>query len=327
MAVTPIKAERVVRTALGLLERETPLPSLIWQNAGGDFRGAKGDAITIRLPAYVKSKSRTIRPSTGSRTPSNLVERTVIVTLDKDLYNKVPITDPELTLDIDNFNEQITIPVMNGMGRGIEDEIIAEIAAAPYHANNQFDVTVDANGIPDPGDMYRVAIRARQSLNNARVPNGDRAIICGSAVESAFLNDEQFIRADRSGSTQTFREGEIGRVGGFSVFSIPGLNPNKAYAFHRTAFVLSSRAPLVPKGAPWGASMSWNGFAVRVIQAMDNDTLVDNFHSDVYVGTNYVADYGAFDGNGKFEPSEEPDLDHDTPLFVRAVEITLEEGS
>lgn len=313
MTVSTIKAERVVNTALGLLERATPLPAFVWRDAGGDFRGAKGDAITIRLPAYVKSRKRSLRAGTP-RSEDSLVERTVIVTLDSNLYNKVPITDEELTLDIERFNDQILVPVLSGIGRGIEDELIDAITGASYPVAH--DIAID------PADPYAGCVDARRLLNNARVPMSERFIACGSEVEAQFLLDDKFVRADASGTTSTMREGVIGRVAGFDVVSIPGLPVDEAYACHRTAFALSTRAPIVPQGAPWGASQSWNGYSIRVVQALDPDELVNNFHADVYVGVNPVTDFGSFT-SGLFEPATNPDLDHDTPVLVRAVKMTL----
>lgn len=318
MTVEIIKAERVIRTSLGLLERDTVAANLVWRDAGGDFRGAAGDSVTIRLPAYSKAKSRAIRPGTGTRTPSNLMERPVVVTLDTNLYNRVPITDPEITLDIGDFNRAVTIPVVSGLVRGVEDAIIAEMEGATYPLQHQ--LTLDVNA------PYKTATAARRRLNDARVPMDGRAIVCGSAVEEVFLNSDQFIRADRAGDSGAFRDAEIGRVAGFRVFVVPGLDPDKAYAFHRTAYVLSTRAPLVPRGAPWGASMAWEGFSLRLVQAIDPETVVDNFNADIYLGTNIVPDYGAFDEDGYWEPAEEIDFDHDTPTFVRAVEITLSQS-
>lgn len=318
MSVETIKAERVIRTALGLLEREGVFYNLVWRDAGGDFRGAAGDAVTIRLPAYSKSRKRTIRGGTN-RSADSLTERTVVVTLDDNLYNKIPITDPELTLDIDDFNRVVTVPVANGLVRGLEDEVIALAEGAAYPEQHQ--LTMDASA------PYKTIIEARRRLNDARVPMDGRAMVVGSAVEEAILKSDQFIRADRSGDTGAFRNAEIGRVAGFPVFTVPGLDPEKAYAFHRTAFVLSTRAPLVPRGAPWGASMAWEGFSLRLVQAIDPDEVVDNFHADIYCGTNVVTDYGEFNEKGFFEPAQNPDFDHDDPIFVRAVEITLDEGS
>lgn len=316
MTVAVIKAERVVRTSLALLVRDLVLGGLVWRDAAGDFRGAKGDTISIRLPSYFKARKRALR-SGDTRTKDSLHERKVDVSLTDDLYGVIPITDEELTLDIENFNEQITVPVTGGLARGIEDELIDEIEGAPYAAEHQIEMDPSGTG------PYLAAVEARALLNNARVPMSQRAIIAGSAVESAFLNSEQFIQADKSGSTSTFREAEIGRVAGFPVFPVPGLTPDKAYAFHRTAFVLNSRAPFVPDGVAWGQSLSVGGYAMRVAQQVDPDELVNNFHADVWTGTNHVTDVGEFDVNGKFEPAVDPEESGADDLFIRAVEITL----
>lgn len=331
MTVTVIKAERVVRTMLGLLERDVVLPRLVWRDAGGDFRGAKGDAITIRLPAYSKSRKRSLR-SGASRTKDNLQERKVTVNLTDDLYNVIPITDEELTLDLESFDQQITAPVASGLVRGVEDEIIDRMVNAPYVGRHKLQL--------DTESTFKTVTRARKLLNNARVPMEGRALAIGADMEEHILNDPQFVRADQSGSTQALREAEIGRVAGFPVFTVPGLPPNKGYAFHRTAYVLSTRAPFVPRGVPWGASLNWGGFALRVAQAVDPDELVDNFHADAWTGTNYVPDFGEFvdqdgstvdesgsaEGNpAVFEPYTTFDEETDKNLFVRAVEITLGE--
>lgn len=312
MAVNVIKAERVVRTMLGVLERDSVLSRLMWRNPAGDFRGAKGDAITIKVPAYTNANRRDLRAGTP-RTKSNLTERRVIVTLDTDLYKTVPITDEELTLDIESFNDQIVAPVASSLVRGIEDDALDLVAGATYqHEVNFNDYTATFNAIA----------HARRLLNDSRVPEAGRVLAIGSGIEERLITDPQFARVDQSGSDEALRRATIGRVAGTDVITVPGLPPDDAYMFHQTAYALSYRAPFVPRGAPWGATMAWEGFALRVVQAIDPDEVVDNFHADVWTGTNTVRDYGSIDSNGFFVPSENPNLDVDVPIFVRAVRLT-----
>lgn len=320
MAVTPIKAERIVRTMLGVLNRDTVLAKLFWLNPAGDFKGAKSDTISIRVPAYTEPNVRDLR-SGATRTKSNLTETKVDVTLDTDIYKVVPITDENLTLDIDSFDEQVTTPCAAALVRGIENEAIALAESATYAFN------VNMNAFSRP---YNAVVRARRMLNDARVPMDGRFLAVGSAVEEEILIDDQFARADHSGSTDALREAVIGRIANMPVISIPGLSPNDAYAFHRTAFVLSTRAPMVPRGAPDGATMAWEGFAIRNVFAVDPDEMVDNFHADTWTGTNIVTDYGEVtedsDGDpetGFFVPDATPNLDSDVPLFVRAVRLSI----
>jgi len=313
MAVEVIKATRVVRTMLGVLARDVVLPNLVWRDAGGDFRGAEGDTITIRVPAYFNARKRALRGS-QTKAASSLVETKVDVTLTDNLFGRIPITSEELTLDIEEFNRQITVPVANGIVRGLEDELIAEMQGASYEHEVEF----------DENSPYSSVVEARRMLNDSFVPFDGRALAIGTGLEEAILNSDQFRRADQSGSTDALRDAQIGRIAGMPVFTVPGLDPNEGYAFHRTAYVLNQRAPFVSRGTPWGATESFEGFAVRVAQAADPETLVDNFHADVYVGTNHVRDYGEVGEDGKFVPDDAPDIENDTPVFVRAVKLTLD---
>jgi hypothetical protein len=317
-----IKADKVVSTALGLLARELTLPALVWRDAGGDFAGAKDDTISIRLPAYANAKTRQLR-SGSSRDRDNLNERKVDITLDTDVYKDVTITDEELTLDILDFGAQVLQPVTSSVARALEDVLVGTIQGANYETELELDET----------NPYTTIVAVRKALNDARVPAGGRALIVGSTIEAAFLNSEQFARADRSGSTAALRDASIGRVAGFEVVSCPALDPEEAYAFHKTAFVLSQRAPKVPNGAPYGASVSQDGMALRVIQVLDSETLNDILAVDAFVGANVVTDFGTLT-DGIFAPSEgtsdSSDSNFDSgadDLFVRAVKITLGSSS
>lgn len=325
-----LKPTVIVQTALGLLVRELTIPQLVWRDPVGDFAGAFNDTISIRLPAYVKSNSRALR-SGDSRNKSALFERKVDMTLDTDIYLDVPITDEQLSLDIRDFGMQVLNPMTEGMGRGIEDKLIDVIQGASYENSISFDHSADS--------AYKdVAVAARTFLNQARVPAAGRSIVCGSAMESAFLTDDEFIRADHIGASAeaTVRESLIGRVAGFMVYTSPGIDSDKAYAFHQTAYALSNRAPVVPAGAPYGHSDSYQGLALRTVRVFDPDAVEDRLVMDSWLGATAVTDEGHYDGDpaagGRFEPVTDPDNPvtghsdvwaNDSAKLVRAVEITV----
>jgi hypothetical protein len=322
-----IKAERVVATSLGLLLREVNLPALVWRDAGGDFAGAKGDTISLRVPAYAPARKRALR-SGASRTKDTLHERKVDVTLDTDVYKDIGISDEVLTLDIADFGAQVLNPVMVGIVLTLEGELALEISGATYENQISFVESTD--------DPYEdVAVKAREYLNNAHVPKRDRVLLVGSDLETAFLKCDKFIEADKSGTTDTLREGEIGRVAGFTVVTSNSIASDEAYAFHKTAYVMSSRAPVVPAGAPWGATQSFQGFALRNVRVFDPDEVEDRLVTDAWVGCNVVKDHGHYDGDpdlgGKFIPVTDPEnpaeghtdaWKNDTERLVRAVKIT-----
>lgn len=312
MANTFIKAEKIAAQALGLLEREIILPALVWRNAGGDFAGAAGDTISIRVPARTTARTRTLRGArgassegTGIITMDELTETKVDVTLDTDVYSAVPITDEELTLDIVDFGAQIAEPQIRAIAEGVENALVAEMTGATY-AN---EVTIPA----DATDLYDYIVDARVALNKANVPMSERFLVVGADFEGRLLKSDELHQVDKAGTDSALRDATIGRLAGFEVVVSNALPADVGFAFHRTAYVLGMRAPAVPEGATYGASRSAYGLSMRWIRDYDFRNVQDRSLFDVYIGTNIVAD--GPDGD---------DVDSD-PDFVRAVKLTLAE--
>lgn len=311
MAVEVIKADKVVRTALGLLERESVLPRLVWRDGVGDFAGAKDDTISVRLPAYGKAKTRALR-SGAERVKSNLYQRKIDVTLTDDIYMDVPISDEVLELDITDFGIEILNPVVAGIVRGITDNLITTVQGATYA--NEFAADID--------DLKGTFAYARELLNKSQVPQTDRVMLIGAEIDSAMIQVDNLVSADKSGSTDTLREAKIGRVYGFDVYPSTEIAPGEAFAFHKTAYALVGRAPKVPAGAPWGAVASFAGFAVRTVRVFDPDEVEDRFIADAWVGSNVVTDVGAFTASGMWVPAENPSEVGAASKLIRAVHIT-----
>lgn len=307
MANEFIKAEKVVSAALGVLEREIVLPTLVWRDAGGDFRGTKNDTITLRVPAYTTARTRTLRAGTPV-TIDDLDETKVDLTLDTDVYKAIGVSDEEMTLDIVDFGVQVLNPAMGAVARKVEDTLAAEMEGASYEIEIEL----------DEDDPYLGLVDARIALNNASVPAGQRFLAVGSSVEAAILKSDRLSKFDQSGSDTALREAQIGRIAGFTAVSAPGLDPDMAVAAHRTAFVLSMQAPVIPSGATWGASQAFNGLAMRALRDYDFDNTRDRLLTDVFVGTSTVEDNGTIDGDGKFQPDAD-----ESAILVRAVKLTL----
>jgi hypothetical protein len=306
-----IKPERIAAQALGLLEREIVLPALVWRNAGGDFAGAAGDTISIRVPARTTARTRTLRGTRptasegeGIITMDTLTETKVDVTLDTDVYSAVPITDEELTLDITDFGAQIAEPQVRAIAEGIENALVAEMTAATYATTIYMGAA--------PTDPYDSIVDARVALNKANVPMSERYLVVGSDFEGILLKSDELHQADKAGSDSALRDATIGRLAGFSQVVVSNALPSDVgFAFHRTAYVLGMRAPAIPTGATFGASRSAFGLSMRWIRDYDFRNVQDRSLFDVYIGTNIVAD-----GPDSADAGTEPD-------FVRAVKLVL----
>lgn len=287
MAITVQKATKIARTALGLLERELIVTGLVWRDAAGEFEGAQGDTITMRVPARGKARKRALRAARPTASEGNgivvmdeLTETKVDVSLDTVVYHAVPITDEELTLDVTDFSGQVTQPQVRTVAEGVEDEVIAEMIGATYTTVLTLDQTTPRKTLN----------AARKALDNAKVPTTDRYVLMGSDVEEVFLNDEKLAAVDTSGWSETLREAVVGRLSGFTLFKSIALPPTVAIVFHRTAFVLNLQAPKKPAGASAGASVNFEGLSLRWIVDYDFRNAQDRSMVDVFVGTNTVVD-------------------------------------
>lgn len=315
MANSFIKPERVVGALIGALRREIVLPSLVWVDPVGDFKGAKNDTVDIKIPAYTSARTRTLRSGT-TRTRDTLNEGKVSVTLDTDLYKDVVISDEELTLDIDSFGAQVLNPIAMAMAEGWEEEIADLMAGATY----QHSVTWDAT------DPHGSLVDAGVHLDNSRVPMSGRCVVLGTNLAAEVVKSDQARRADSAGDSAqgALLDATVDRFGGFRIVKSAAINPNMGYAFHKTAFAAASRVPVMPAGVSWGAALSHQGFAMRAIRDFDSsaDTWADILGFDSFIGSDVVKDHGAVDGNGIFTPAANPDNSGGTDLvFVRAVEI------
>jgi len=169
-------------------------------------------------------------------------------------------------------------------------------------------------------------VEARKQLSDGQVPLAGLFLAVGSSVEAALLESEQFRRFDQAGDSNAFRRAETGMIANFTVVPSQALDPEVAIAYHRTAFAVATRAPIVPDGAAWGATQSADGYAIRVMQHLsDTDDGPTNIvYHDAWVGLKAVTDLGAIDETtGKFEPAVDPEESGADELFVRAVKLEL----
>lgn len=271
----------IAAAALGILEREVVLPAFVTRMADSDFRGARGDTVTLRVPAYLEAREYEFRNDRQQPIEIDEIQEIgVDVKLDKMPYSAVALTDENLTLDIANFGEQVLGPQARAMVRSMEQTVADTIEDAPI-----------ATTVTE-ADPFRAAAKARAELNKQSVPLDGRALLLGADVETAYLSSPLLVRVDTSGSPAALRDAQIGRVAGFDTFVSQFIDADTAYAIHRSAFALANLAPVVPDGVSFGASQNYSGYAVRWIRDYDAMFLRDRSVLNSLIGCSSVNDGG-----------------------------------
>lgn len=273
-----LQAEIIAATALGILEREIVLPSFLTRLAGAEFAGAKDDTITVRIPARLDAREYNWRSNRDEIELDFIEELGVPVVLDTMPYSAVAVTDEQLTLDITNFAERVVGPQARAMVRHMEQKVATTIEGA----NFAWEI--------DEADPFKAAAKARAALNKASVPVDGRALVLGADVETAYLSSPLLVRADTSGSDRALRDANIGRIAGFETYVSQFIDPDTAFAIHRSAFALANMAPVVPEGVPSGGSQTYSSYAVRWFRDYDAMHLRDRSVLSSFIGCSSVED-------------------------------------
>jgi len=323
MASQFLKATVIGKAMIALLRRELVVARTVWTDAvsPAEWEGAFGDTVTIRVPARRAARTRVLRAGTAI-TNDDSNEFGVAVTLDTDVYNGANITDEQLTLDIVDFAGQVLKPQITAVAEGVEDAIAAQIVGASYEADH----TIDADLFTSTSvhDWYKIANRARKILNDSNVPKSNRWMLVGSAVEEDILNNDKFIRFDSIGASaeDALREASIGRIAGFTVVQSNAVPETDAYCYHKSAFILATKAPAIPRGAAFaqgvslgqgeqmGSQSGLDGINARWLMDYNYSATTDRSLVDTYVGTAVVTD-----------PEDVADPDSDM-ILERAVRIS-----
>ena len=284
MANAFLKAETIVRTGLGLLQRELILPRLVTRLGISDFRGAKNDTVNMRLPAILEARDYQWRTRTAPIVVDDLEEVTIPVALDSHIYSAVAVTDEELTLDIAEFGTQVLQPQVRAVAERLEGTIATAMSGGTYAETIDYD-----DGTDDFWDD--VIVKARQILNTANVPSLGRVLVLGANLEAAALKTDIFKKADESGSTEVLENATLGRKAGFRVIgNVNSIDPDEGYAFHVSAYAFANVAPQVPAGVPFGQSETYAELAMRWIRDYDPDYLRDRSVVSSFAGAVSVED-------------------------------------
>lgn len=165
--------------------------------------GAKiGSSLNLRLPS--KYTVRTSATFSGQ----DHVERSTPFTVSSQYGVDVSFTTADRTLSLDDFSKRVLQPAMKQLAAKIEYDALslAYKSVANY-------VNATTNAVM----TYRYFQKAGQALTDNLAPNGDRAGILSPASVVEFLDATKGLFAAQSNLNEQFREGMMGRTGGFDV--------------------------------------------------------------------------------------------------------------
>lgn len=282
MANTLLTSDIIARQALANLYETTVMAPLVHRDYSPEFGRQVGDTITVRTPTTFDAKEYVRADGIEIQ---NATEGSIPVVLNHFADVSFAVTSEELTLELQDFNEQLLNPAMEAIAQKIDRDILSLRADVTQ--------TVPGGGggsIADP----TILVDAGRVLTQQNVPFTERRAVAGPISTAAWLKDELLHTANKSGTTAGLRDASIGRLFGFDTFQTQNINTTmesdesgdeENVAFHRTAFALVTVPLSLPKGAANASIQNYKGFALRVVIAYDNDQKQDVVSIDTLYGT------------------------------------------
>lgn len=267
---TILTPDVIAKQALATLYETTVMKNLIHTDLTKEFTQAKvGDTVNVRKPAVFESKK--FNRSNGIELQS-AEEGSIPVKLDQLDDVSFSVTDEELSLEIESFDDQLLTPAMEAIAIGIDtailaqrDKITQEVGATEGFEWNKPETLIDAGRILD------------QNL----LPNTGRYAVLGPAAKAQWLNTPLLKTVSQSGTTEALRRASLGKdLFGFDAYMSNNIKPagvspaagepttEVGLAFHESAFAFAS-APLPTNPGSLTSVVTHKGVSLRVTMQHD----------------------------------------------------------
>jgi hypothetical protein len=257
-------APTIATLAAKLTGKDFNLAKLISTDAAAEFGEGSGATVRIPVPGAVPTRTKPIGDKSTALVADELAEKYIDVTLTDHLYNVVVLSESDMSLELADYARQVLAPQTRAIAAKVEALTAAAITATPETTSVTYTAAAPAKAIT----------AARRILRQNGVPESAKLTAAvGASVYADLLDAPAGQGFDANGT----------HVRGVEVVESTRLAAGDIAVFIASAFTLVARAPKVPNGAAYGASIKTPvlddnrgaQFAVRVINDYDATVAAD----------------------------------------------------
>ena len=287
MAITLYTPEQAAKATLASLRWLTALPRTVRQDFSNEFVAGRGQTVNVLGPISAgdaKIYTKANRDARASIQFNDITQTWFPVTLEDQLYNAVRLPDDWATFTLTDLTRQVLKPQAESVVDALAAPLIAEMVAIATDASIP---AMEADG----SNALQVLIKARQVLNERKIPTDGRTFAVGADLEAAILQLPQLQKVNESGTSEVLRNAVIGRLFGFTIIADAALPADFGIAYHKDAFAHVTRPSRQPEGAAKSATVAQDGFALRWIQhynplQLEDQSVVDTFYGATTLDAN-----------------------------------------
>ena len=203
MANTILTIDDITSEALMILENNLTFTKQVTRKYDDKFgnSGAQiGDTLRIRKPAQYSGRTGT------ALSPEDFTEDYTTLVLDKQFGVDVTFTTKELTLNINDFSDQVLAPAVARIANEIDKDGLGQ-----YKYVSQF------VGVPETvPNALLTYLQAKQKLMEAATPvDANLAVVVNPAMEATIVNALSGLFHSTTEIKRQYEEGTMGRSAGF----------------------------------------------------------------------------------------------------------------
>jgi hypothetical protein len=325
MAVIKAKPEKFIPFTLGLVVRRLIVPQMITRVADSTFVGAKDDTVSMNVPGlFTVARKYEFRTRTNPIVLDDIQGGGKIdIKLDTHTYSATSITNEQATLDEIDWTREVMLPQAEAVANDIENDVVDAFNALRYRRELPF-----AHG----DDPYLVAIEAQRifdGIPGRLVPTDGRFWLCGSNVVASILAHDRVSRSAQ-GTAQladnALLRAEVAQIGGFRVVKSLEVDPNFSCFMSKSALVLGTVAPVVPRGVAQGQRITQDGFGMLWTFDYDSNFQRDRSVVSMFSGLTPVYDERVGGtGTDRFQlKTNYTNVGADVPKSFRAIKVNFD---
>jgi len=260
-----------------------------FKNGGATVKGKFGPTLKIRMPNEYTVRSGL--PMSTQEVQENSVDLTVSTVKGVD----VSFTSTELALSLDDFSKRILDPAMSVLAANIEADALS------MYTEIWNLVDGDAAAF-----SFNATQDARQLLTENLAPLSPRTMIAAPKHATALIKDVKGLFQDSSTIAKQYRDGIVGRTGGFDIYENTLLLPHatgtsaKTTGYTVNGAVTTNGATTVTLAAGANTFKKGDVFTVAGCFRVHPETKVSTGVLQQFVVT---ADYAGGAGNMSFAPA------------------------
>jgi len=209
--------------------------------------GKIGNTLNVRMPAKYKARK------TASYSAQNYVERSTPIVVASQYGVDVSFSSVELTLSLDDFSDRVLKPAVAQIAAELEgDALAAAFKAVPLFA-----------GTTSTQMTYKSFQQQGQRMSEALAPVDGRIALLNPASRVEFSDAVKGLFHDSGEVAKLYREGKMGRTGGFETYE------NTLLGSHTMGSLAGT--PLTA-GATLGVSATTHTWAASTVVPVDGAT-------------------------------------------------------